>query len=124
MPGAWCPSSSDPVAEADGAESLDSLRTCVDGSADLAQSRRGFENLGFDIEPLQRLRRREFPQAHRRQSLFYSLKPLVTVDACRHIQRAKTDPPPHALDSASKFTCNSWARWPLVRGSRSRRPLR
>ena len=82
------PDSSDPVADADRPEGLDSLRARVDGGADLAQSRRGFENLSLDAEALQRLRGRDSrkPAANNR---YYSLKPSVPLDACRHIQGAK-----------------------------------
>ena len=53
------PDGGDLVADADRPQRLDGLRACVDRGADLAQSRRGLENLGLHPEGLQRIRGRE-----------------------------------------------------------------
>jgi len=41
------------LANANGSQRLDRLRTRVDGSADLSQRRRSLENLGLDSKPLE-----------------------------------------------------------------------
>ena len=59
MPGDAVADGGDLVADADRPQRFDGLRACVDRGADLAQRRRGLENLRLDAERLQRLRGRE-----------------------------------------------------------------
>ncbi len=59
----------DLVANADRLQRFDGLRTGVDGGADFAQSRSGFENLRLHSEGLECAARSRGRQARRRRSL-------------------------------------------------------